>query len=58
MLVGADLGQTAGDEVPANAADGKPDLADSYNVADGQFPGKFSRVAEPTSSCQIRLFLW
>jgi hypothetical protein len=48
LLVGADLVQPTLDEGPANAPDREPDFADGYDVADRQFPGKFSRVAEPS----------
>ena len=45
MLVGADLVQAAADEDPADAPDGEPDFADGYDIADGQFPGRFRGVA-------------
>ena len=45
VLVGADLVQAAADEGPADAPDGEPGFADGYDVADGQFPGRSSRVA-------------
>lgn len=46
MLVSADLVQAAADGDPAGAPDGEPGFADGYDVADGQFPGKFSDVAK------------
>jgi hypothetical protein len=49
VLVGADLVQAAADEGPADAPDGERDFADGYDVADGQFPGRFSRVADQTA---------
>jgi hypothetical protein len=47
VLVGADLVQAAADEGPADAPDGERDFADGDDVADGQFPGRFSGVAAP-----------
>jgi hypothetical protein len=47
VLVGADLVQAAADEGPAGAPDGERDFADGDDVADGQFPGRPGRVAEP-----------
>jgi hypothetical protein len=47
VLAGPDLVQRAAHKGPAGALDGEPGFADSYDVTDGQFPGKFSRVAEP-----------
>ena len=37
--------------------DGEPGFADGYDVADGQFPGRFSRVAEPLPGDCTCLFL-
>jgi hypothetical protein len=54
VLVGADLGQAAVDEGPADAGDGEPGFAGRYDVALGQFPGKSGRVASrstATGSC-------
>jgi hypothetical protein len=45
VLAGADLVQAAADRGPADAADGEPGFADGDDIADGQFPGRFSRVA-------------
>jgi len=45
VLVGADLVQAAADEGPADVCDGEPGFADGYDVTDGQFPGRFRRVA-------------
>jgi hypothetical protein len=45
VLAGADLVQAAADGGPAGAPDGEPGFADGYGVADGQFPGRFNRVA-------------
>jgi hypothetical protein len=49
VLVGADLVQAAADEGPADVPDGEPGFADGYDVSDGQFPGRFSRVADQTA---------
>jgi hypothetical protein len=57
VLVGADLVQAAADEGPAGACDGEPGFTDGYDVADGQFPGKSSRVAEPPPCGGIWVFL-
>jgi hypothetical protein len=47
LLVGADLGQRAGDRLPADGRDGEQDVAGRHEVPGRRFPGKFSRVAEP-----------
>jgi hypothetical protein len=47
VLADADLGQRARDQGPDGLGDGEPHLTDGHDVADGQFPGRFSRVAEP-----------
>ncbi len=45
MLAGADFVQAAADKGPADAPDGERDFADCHDVPDGQFPGRFRRVA-------------
>jgi hypothetical protein len=45
---GAGLVECAADEGPAGACDSERDFADRDDVAGRQFPGKFSRVAEPS----------
>jgi hypothetical protein len=49
VLAGADLGQGTAGRFPAGGpTDRQRDFAaDADDVADGQFPGKFSRVVEP-----------
>src|SRR5260370_28045373 len=49
VLVPADLGQLAIDWLPPGWRDCQRDLADGHDVADGQFPGRFSRVADQTA---------
>jgi hypothetical protein len=58
VLVGADLLQAAADRGPADAPDRERDFADGHDIADGQFPGRFSRVAEPRPCGCIWLILW
>src|ERR1700750_1534020 len=43
VLAGAALGQAVADRGPAALRDGEGDFADGYDVADRQFPGRFSR---------------
>jgi len=45
VLAGADFVQAAADQAPAGPADGERDFADGHDVANGQFPGRFSGVA-------------
>lgn len=50
MPVSADFVQAAADEGPAEACHGERNLADGDDVADRQFPRRFSRVAVPLRS--------
>jgi hypothetical protein len=45
VVAGADLGQRAGDRLPAVGCDRQQLVAGRHEVSDRQFPGKFSRVA-------------
>jgi hypothetical protein len=53
VLAGADLVQAAADEGPADPSDGEPGFTDGHDIANRQFPGKFTGVA-CTSACSER----